>query len=280
MRGIVVNCEYEGTNSGIKIISTSIDPVKLREYLLYWDKIDFPCNNAVYIGLSPEEEYLENTGILKRTKFDFKGGLIDSKVFIDSQLDAFYKNNKISGEVWSIAQPTNKVILPKDKSVKTRCIEVELYNCIPVPNSNVTLEDILNFKEHRKDELQEFRTLMDETYLSILNSPDQDFSMNTSIERLKSKINDINRIMDESIIEKVLRNTKIEIDFGNLTKNVMSSIAGLTVGQAINMPLVGATAGFLSSTINIKAEFSLRPTQIPKDLKDYAYLIYQKKELV
>lgn len=208
MRGIIVSSEYSGDKNTLVMHNAGIDPLKLRQYILYWDKIDYPSNNLIFMPLTPDEQYLENVGILKRThvNISFNGSLpINPEIFINSQLAAFNKNNSVEGEIWSIAQPTKEVILPHKDSIETRSLQVELFNCLPVPTRDVNLEDILNFKEHRYDELQEFRWLLDEMYDEIINSCDKDLTKNKSIEKLQKKVLDINRVMDESKIKKMFK---------------------------------------------------------------------------
>ena len=47
-------------------------------------------------------------------------------------------------------------MFPDSISALAPAIEVELYECLPIPASDVPLHDILEFKEKRKDELMQF----------------------------------------------------------------------------------------------------------------------------
>lgn len=283
MRGIIVNNEYSGNKESLTIHSGCIDPLKLRQYLLYWDKIDYPSNNIIYNELTPDEKYLKDIGILKRTHTNFninRDIIINPEILINSQIVALKENSKTPGEIWSIAQPTKEIILPSDECKNTRNIQVELYNCIPVPTANVSIDDILNFKERRYDELQEFRELLDEMYDSIINSCDMDFTKNRSIEKLQNKVIDINKIMNESKIKRFLSNVKVELNINELITAGLKVFVGYEIGQRIGFPSVGSTIGLASATINLSSEFSLKPNFIPDELKDYAYLFYANKELI
>jgi hypothetical protein len=283
MRGIVILPEYEAVGSHLEMNYSDITPRALRQYLLYWDKIDYPANSMFYFASSEEVKYLEGIGILKRTlHMHDKDGIVDfEEMFLNMQLTAFKENNKNKDECWSIAQSnTKKLILPKNDSIENRCIQIELYNSLPVPSENVSLDDILNFKEHRYHELMEFRELMDEIYLSIINSGDIELSKNHSIAKLQNKIIELNKVMNESKIQRLLSNFKIEIDVGNLIGSSVSAIGGYAVGSTMGFPTIGATLGLASSFIKTSYEMSLKPKEIPQELKDYAYLYYQSKELM
>ncbi|MPN11935.1 hypothetical protein SDC9_159244 [bioreactor metagenome] len=156
---------------------------------------------------------------------------------------------------------------------------MELYNSIPVPAADVNLEDILNFKEHRYNELQEFRCVMDEMYMSIINSPDKDLAKDISVKKLQNKLIELDRIMNESKINRFLSSLKAELDISGIIKSGLTAIGGYELGAKVGFPTTGAVLGFASSMVNIKCEFSLKPKEMPIELKDYAYLYYQNKEL-
>lgn len=283
MRGLVIIPEFEGNETSLNT-SMGINPNKLRQYLLYWDKIDFPKNNMIYIESSPEVKYLENANILQRT--EYKGtnnGLIkmNANFYLDMQIYAFNKNNNNkNGEIWSIAQCGKNIELPLENSIKAKTLQVELYNSIPVPNSEVSLEDILDFKEHRYDELQEFRIIMDEMYLSIINSTDKDFTKNMAIEKFQNKLIDLDKIMNESKIERIKNNIKVSLDISGLITSGITVFEGYKYGNMVGKPITGALLGLITpSILKISYECTLKPKKIPTNLKDYAYLYYQNKEL-
>lgn len=278
MRGIVVTNEFEAKGSNINIISSSIDSVKLRQYLLFWDRIDFPCNNLLYCGLNEEEEYLEKVGILQRTSLnEFPNGLINmEKLMLDMQMNAFETNNCKENEIWSLAQPNKNIVLPDNKSVRSATLHLDIFNSIPIPHNSVDLDKILNFKEKRYAELLEYRYCMDNVYLELLKSPDIDISKSIAIRNMQKKIIELNKIMDESLIKRILGSIKVELD---ITSLVVYGISGLITGSAIGFPEVGTLLGLAGSAIKVSSDVSLKPRKIPENLKDYAYLYYAQKEL-
>lgn len=70
MRGIIADCVFHGNETSLSI-KGGIDPFRLRQYLLYWDKIDYPTNNILRVELTPDEKYLEEIGVLQRTHVNF-----------------------------------------------------------------------------------------------------------------------------------------------------------------------------------------------------------------
>lgn len=280
MRGIIISPPFAMEGNSFKLISSNIEPIKLRQYLLYWDKIDFPDNNLISIGSSQEMEYLESVGVMDRSKVIFNSwnGQNIGYAFAEMQTSVLEERNKNEGGKWSIAQPNSSLLFPKEIGTLTRSIEVELYQSIPIPSAEVNLEDILNFKEHRKDELTRFRILMDEFYLSIINSNDMPRAKIKVIDQIQDSIVALHRTMDESKLKRLLGTVKIELNISDMLK---TSIAGVGTSTIFGFsPELGAAVGLLSSAIKVSYESVLKPKSIPKDLKDYAYLYHTHKELV
>jgi Family of unknown function (DUF6236) len=275
MRGIVISpVKITGKNS--MSVNGSIDPLKLRQYLLYWDKIDFPQSNVIRFGETPEIKYLKDAGILKQTNVGIHLNGELTELYLKSQLKALEINNKNKKGSWTLGQENIELVLPKGDSVVDRGVEVELYNSLPVPSEEVSLEDILNFKEKRKDELLYFRSLMDNMYLELLDSADSERAINVYIQRLQKGIMELDQVMKESKLSKFKGSVKIQFD---LKEALINTFIGATGGTAIGFPDAGAALGFASSFINITSEMSLKPKEIPSELKDYAYLYYSSKEL-
>ena len=52
MRGIIADCVFNGDRTSLSI-NGGIDPFRLRQYLMYWDKIDYPLNNIICVESTP-----------------------------------------------------------------------------------------------------------------------------------------------------------------------------------------------------------------------------------
>ncbi|WP_141431412.1 DUF6236 family protein [Bacillus sp. 03113] len=281
MRGIVISpIKITGKNS---MTINGIDPIKLRQYLLYWDKIDFPQNNIIGFGDSPDIEYLKNVGVLKQTRVQIQLSGEMTELYLKGQLMALRMNNEVEKGCWSLGQENIDLVLPRSETVLDRGIEFNLYNGLPVPSSDVSFEDIMHFKEKRNDELLEFRFLMDNFYQELLKSGDSERAMLTYIENIYRKIISIDKVMNESKIKRFRGSVKIRFDLGEAIRNTFfGAIGAAGAGTILNVPItagLGATMGFASSFIKINSEMSLKPKGIPTELKDYAYLYYADKEL-
>lgn len=276
LRGIVVAPEYEAKGTELFLKSSDIDPLKLRQYLLYWDRIDFPTNNIIHCT-SNDIDYLESLNLLQRTKYNCScNGIINmEELFLNAQIQALNNNNLNKNERWTLGQGNLNLLLPKDEVERKNTLILDLYNSLPIPATDVPLDDIINFKEKRRDELMEFRNSMDKIYLSIINSGDIDISKSVAIKDLEKKIIAINKVMNESEIKKLLGSVKVNIDINSLIMGGAGYIIGKETGNSIML----ASLGLAASSIKLRIDKQLIPKHIPDNLSDFAYLYYSQKEL-
>lgn len=279
MRGIVAGIEYGGSVNNLQIYG-GLDPEKLRQYILYWDKIDYPDNNLIGYELTPDEEFLLKCGVLERTMCRFSGTVsIGANLLLDIQLAAFNKHCKQKDEIWSIAQPTREIILPKNLSALKENIQVELYNCLPVPAVDTPFEIILDFKQKRNSELQAFRYLLDDMYKDIISHPDVDFAKRKSIENIENALIDIDRTLGESKIRRSVKNMKAQLNISQLVNTGVKFAAGTVIGQNLGLGRFSGIVGAGLSAINITKTISQTPKFLSPEQTDYAYLFYIKKEI-
>jgi hypothetical protein len=50
-----------------------IEPLSLKHYLLYWDKIEYPNNNIIHIQSNADEQFLIDAAVLSRSNITVKG---------------------------------------------------------------------------------------------------------------------------------------------------------------------------------------------------------------
>lgn len=224
---------------------------------MYWDLIDYPDNNLISIGASPDIEFLISSGVATRTRVQF-GGMINSgngEFFIVAQKAVFDRYEKENPGCWSIAQVSQQPFFP-DSKPKTS-IEYELLNNLPVPEYDVPLNEILEFKAKRKDELTSFRIYIDELYQSIINAGDIPRAKNTAILKIEKALSDVDRTLDESAVKRTITSLKGYIA-GDFT-----GVAGIGIGMAGLSSMIGLTplnAGMMGVGIAFAVKAVLSPS--------------------
>jgi hypothetical protein len=253
-RGIVISPDFYFLPDGNVFFESAVDQYELRKYLLYWDKIEVPLTKMVRFECR-DFDFLMDTGILQRTPCSLYNvslmGFRDSyKMTLQREAGieilhghehVFHQLCNIEPGVWSKAQMSNSLMSKNE--VERECIEIELYNSIPIPNVETPLNDILEFKLKRKDELIAFRIHLDDLYQKIISSADIPRAKITELERLEAAIKDVYKVLNESSIKVAIRSMKsvisgvdgiIGVAVGVATPNVIPffSISPLIAGTA------------------------------------------------
>ncbi|HDY7983644.1 DUF6236 family protein [Vibrio vulnificus] len=263
-RGVVLSPQFTRLPTGDVLFKSAVDDFELRKYLTYWDKIDVPKSSFIEFDCH-QFRLLEASGHLSRTIYGEKRYPVGAKISHSHQiyLGGIFSAeiddctnltiNKVCGEQilkahedvymlrsgkepgqWSKAQISTDLISfdAKDKEA----IEIELYNMLPVPCVETPLEDILEFKVKRHDELVAFRGYLDEMYQQILGAADIPRARNTQLNRLEQAIRDVDKTMKES---------KIKV-FADSLRSVLSGLdgivgTGLAVGTTVAASAIGTT---------------------------------------
>lgn len=241
-RGIVICPSFEALPTGGVRISGGFDNLELRKHLLYFDKIDYPDNSFISVGSSPDIAYLEKAGVLKRPVVQFSGTMSSGsgEFFIAAQ-EATYNQNSINepGQ-WSLGQSSINPFF--SNGITSKGVEFTLVNMLPVPQGIVPLEDILEFKQKRHDELIALRHHLDDVYQAIIGSGDIPRSMTTETQKLETALREIDRTLSEASIAKVVTNLRSYIG-GNFSSVLGAGLGGAGVSSLISMsPLIAAMA--------------------------------------
>lgn len=209
----------------------SISKEEIRYYILYWDKVVIPGNNLFYIGI-PEEEDLIACNAISRPRVSFQGSfqgdqitgailacqsLVSKKLVHDKSVD------------WVIHQIGQALVLPSDFASKQETIRVALTSVLPVPDEQVSIQKILEFKQKRSDELVELHNSIDELYFEILNSPNQDLATKKAVSRFQSAIHNIDQITNENF--KKTRKYDLSAELNLSGKDI---ICGASAGALID----------------------------------------------
>lgn len=264
-KGIVISPKFEPLPNGLQI-SGDVDTADLRKYLLYWDEIVLAENNLIGIG-SNDFDFLQSAGVGRKERVIFQGSFqIDSRIMISSQQAAWLENERKEPGVWSIAQSSSTPFFV-DGAIKS-VIEFELYDALPIPSHDVPLNDILEFKQKRRDELIAFRVHLDGIYQSVLTAGNIPSAKSAEIEKLKLALNDINRTLSEGLIKKSLSSLRstFESDFSGVIGT------GLAVGAIPGfIPLPPIFAGLAAGGMYLGVKTLMAPN-VDTAMKPFNYI--------
>ena len=295
-RGIVLSPQFSFLPTGSVFFKSAIDELELRKYLLYWDRINIPKSSFLDFDCS-QFRLLQSAGVLDRTPYgktyntyamsmnnshnlsmriELGGEIGLAKIndcthihlnryagdeILRAHEDVYMHLESKEAGCWSKGQMTSTLMSFDAKN--KQAIEINLHNLLPIPSVDTPLEDILEFKSKRYDELLAFRVYLDGFYQSIINSADIPRAYSTEMNRLDLSLRDINRTMKESKI-------KVAIDSLRSVMGSMDGILGLSFGAAGIATLFGVTpliAGLSGAGVGVAAKLIPQSkTSIPKEL--------------
>ncbi len=241
-RGLVISPPVEIKDNSLFIRSSGIDPQELRFYLLFWDKLEFPQNNLFHFASTPDVSFLEHEGILTRTVIDTYSHSGDfASLFHEMHVKSFKDLDRAEPGVWSLARGENSISFSSEDLEENRGILFKLYSAIPVPDKDVPLQDVLDFRERRKPEQLALRIYLEELYQKVQQDPDVDLSLNTQISNLELALQDHTKASKEANFALRLTDLKIKIDYQEVIKNTaIHYMTGIHLPLAITAGIVGS----------------------------------------
>jgi hypothetical protein len=247
-RGLVVSSPVEIDGDSIFVKSSNLDTQDLRFSLLFWDKLAWPSSRAIHFASNPDEVFLERAGVLIRPEYTISGD--GAQGIALGQARAFVDLDRQEPGVWSLSRGENSLL------VKERIIEdgngafVELHRAIPVPDKDVPLNEILEFRRKRYDELQCLREELDTFVAAIDRSDDKAGESEKHGRSVDAACANAIKVGSEWSFPVRLSNLKASIDlrpFNSIADAVVVWSSGLTYG----LPL---TSAFLLAQLYIPVD--------------------------
>lgn len=291
-RGIILRPTFKGKNT-----NGGIDDLLLRKIILYWDIIEYPFVN----GVSPNYEVLKDMKFLKDCKLieqsyvltgensakvvDYSkykskrhtiklGDLNNSfmKSFYYSQVELCkYKNSVDKETIWSIGDLNDDLSHIFFDKNNRESVAMEFYNFLPHPNLNTKINDILEFKNKRKDELLYLRSNIDDLSSIVYKSENIETELKKNKEQIEKSLLDLHRTFDETKIQKICSNLNIYL---NLDKSeILKFIANSTfVGLLTQSPFLSLASYGIQVLLKVGQKKVSKMNKIPDRLKNYLYV--------
>lgn len=275
--GLIVSFPVEIEREGsVKIISNELDRSILRHNLLFWDKFLFP-NGIVQFTLGPEADYLERAGILEIMNFNAQGTL--DNIIIQNHLSAFSAMENKQPGLWAMSLGPGTLDIKTPGVVQNGGFYVELINLLPVPAMEVPLENIVRFKEKRRDELHELRLNINNIAATINKVGDVPEGLEVATHQVQTAASNAIAVSREAGFPLHLSSVKVSLDLRPLPA-LAAIIAGWEIGQSIEqktMLAALAAAGGIGSAVKIGGDFGLK--NMRERLGPYQYVARYHKEV-
>ncbi|MFD1612008.1 DUF6236 family protein [Sphingomonas tabacisoli] len=160
---------------GILMNSDHFDETEVRAALLFWDRLEVPR--------TPLNDYINDTihnlakmGVVQRTSVRLVrgAGVIEGQCLLQGTETAFDALEARDPGRWAMGVGSNSLKVMGDaRMAPDRGALVRLHNVLPVPDGSVPVEQVLEFKQKRRDELLALRHELDKIYQRIDAAPDR-----------------------------------------------------------------------------------------------------------
>lgn len=254
-RGLVVSPPITINGTSLFAKSSNLDPQELRCFTLLWDKIVWPSSRAIYFASGPDEQFLESTGFLTRPDYTFSG--FGGEVILRAQLAAFNDLNRSEPGAWSLAQGDASLLVPGLNIESSGNIQLKLTNAIPVPNKDVPLAEVLEFKRKRQDELSNMRHEIDNLAAELNTAQDKEIALEKLIKRVDQSCADAIRVGHEWQFPIRMTNLKTSYKFRPF-QTLSGTLVGAFGGQAADLSMSQSVlAGITGAAIATAPAFEL-----------------------
>lgn len=276
-RGIVITSPMEIEGRSLRISGSNLHPEELRFALLYWDKLAWPSQDIIGGSYTDDEIKLIDNGVIERPHFYVNGDVAEG--MLNGCLSIFKEKSESSPGLWSLSEGERSLLAVVDRNNFDAVggLSVRLVRSIPIPSVDMSIEQILKFKEKRRDELLALRSCLENTTqdVNFMGSPDE--YLTYQINKMRDACSNLLRVSSEwqspfylSDLGLSMGDTFTGLAAAGLTFNKMLESTGSITGAMLSGTLAGAVS--LSVTPRLR--------WIKKNLGPYKYVYKMHREFV
>lgn len=283
MRGVIASASVITISGGTAQFGNPLSAEQVRYYTLYWDRIVIPANNFVY-QIIPDEDILIDTGVIERPTIELGtcyGGAQIGQACLEAQAQVarrLIQNDRNTD--WVLHQFGNDLIVPLSEQEERNSLRFELISQLPVPNKDVPIVEIFEFKTRRRDELENLHAHLDQMYLDILRSPDEELATSKAKLALEKSVQDLNTVASErwNATTKYDFSAQINLDGSRILKGVATGMILDLFSGGLTLPMSTIACG-AASVLKISAGVS-KSFSAASNSHKLAYLSLASKEQI
>jgi Family of unknown function (DUF6236) len=215
--------------------------------------------------------------------YSFSGAATAAEPFVRSQLEEFKKREASQKGIWDLCQNSSLLLKASREVIEGGGLGIELVNAIPVPDKDVPLNEILEFKQKRNDELTALRAELDKLGRTINAAGDPAAELKRAVAHIDKSCADVLRVSGEWQFPVRLSNQEMALDLkpfevlvGGIAASVLASSTALSTTQAILSGIGGALFA-AKSAIKITGDIGLQG--IKRRMSPFAYVAHVHTKL-
>ncbi|HIE4887488.1 DUF6236 family protein [Klebsiella pneumoniae] len=234
---------------------------KLLINTLYWDKIITTNNNIIHISndRAPGVIELKNEGIYSEINLPLTGEGDIAALIYEANMK-FMMDSLARKDINFIASDADKVLIKNTNEVAPENGELfTLINAIPEPDESVNINDALEFRLKRKDELKNLMNKINELNIRVLKAENRDLELKAAINEIDIACADVIRLYNESLIKFNLSKIRFNLN----PEKIMDGASGMyKFAKQFELPetaaIISGIVGGVFTVIDFSESFSLR----------------------
>lgn len=248
-RGLVIGPPMELVGeSDLRVTGLHPEPQELRFAALFWDRLIIPRSNIIDFSASEDMQFLQSEGLLQDAMVQLEGGWTAGDGLRESYLSVFRRLRDRDGERWSFARGESSASIIPARETTDQGITFDLHRVLPIPDQEVPLAEVIEFRNRRRAELVALRTRLDEVLSAIVSDPRPELAKRREMDPLAQAIQDYIRVSREPKFPLRLTGLKARLDYKTLIGMGSSFTAAARYGLPDTIAaLVGLGGGLLAS---------------------------------
>lgn len=200
-------------NNSIHIAQSNLNYRKLLINALYWDKIITTNNNLIHVSNNdtPGVPELKREGLFTEVMLPINGRGNFATLLYEANMK-FMIDSLARKDINFIASEADKVLIKNSNEVAPDNGELfTLINSIPEPDVSVNINDALEFRLKRKDNLKNLMNKINELNIRVLKAENREMELKAAINEIDTACAEVIRLYKESLIKFNLSKVKFNL---------------------------------------------------------------------
>ncbi|OKN63261.1 DUF6236 family protein [Klebsiella pneumoniae] len=244
------------------MLRSDIDKRKLIRTVLFWDKIIIPCNTNIFvINLDhiPEIVTLRAEKILEEPKIQVSVDGELTLVLYGMYMWYIMQMMKSNDANYSTYELEKMIISDHDQVSPSGGELLTFTNAFPEPDVSTEINDILEFKLKRKDQLDLLMAHLNSLELRVLKAENKHTELNKAINEIDIACADVIRLYKEKGIKFNIFNAKFNFSMKEIIEVTGATYAGSVIaGLPQTAAVLASLSAGIASVVEIKDAISFK----------------------
>lgn len=257
---------------------------------LYWDQVTIPIfANGLERALDDDIEALEAEGCAIRWQYKDTNSfdMNEFMQFPNYVVDGIISRLLSKEDEWSVLIPNQTIhgienyqanLLSRlgRNQTKQNTLALSFLNALPVCPPDTPFQDILDFKRHRIDQLNQLHEEIAVLSASLSGSDDLEGSLRAGHQRIERALSELDRVFSERWTTRLM--TALRTNTGSI---IAGALGGATVSGAagFSLPLMTLAGGTTIPVMEAVVNQIMTGPSIPDRAMPYLYAIEVRREL-